>query len=259
MIRVLNFGGGTNSAALAIECIRRGIKIDLMPFADTGSEFPHTYEFCSEFSAWSLANGGPPVSVVRWIRVRGEQRGQFVPLHTWCIQHKTAPSRTFGLSGCTVKWKQQPIDKWVKEHPLVRAEHAAGHPVERLIGYDAGEPGRAERMLAKNPQPDLWTWKAPLVDWDLDRDDCEDVIRQAGLPQPGKSSCWMCPSLKKAEIRELARRYPDLAAEAIRIERNADLRTRKGLGSYFSWEDLLREGACPGPDAPDAACGCYDG
>jgi hypothetical protein len=108
MIRVLNFGGGTNSAALAIECIRRGIKIDLMPFADTGSEFPHTYEFCSEFSAWSLANGGPPVSVVRWIRVRGEQRGQFVPLHTWCIQHKTAPSRTFGLSGCTVKWKQQP-------------------------------------------------------------------------------------------------------------------------------------------------------
>lgn len=259
MVRVLNFGGGTNSAALAIECIRRGIRIDLMPFADTGSEFPHTYDFVDRFSEWSVAHGGPAVSVVRWIRVRGEEAGRFIPLHDWCFQHKTVPSRTFGLSGCTVKWKQQPVDKWLQQHPLVKAEHEAGRAVERLIGYDADEWMRAERMLEKNPRPDLWIWRAPLVEWDIDRDDCVEIIREAGLPQPGKSSCWMCPSLKKKEVLELAANYPDLARKAVQMERQADLRQKKGLGSYFSWEELLRKGQCAGPDAPEMACGCYDG
>lgn len=187
-MRVLNFGGGTNSAALAIECIRRGIKIDLMPFADTGAEFPHTYEFVDVFAAWSVEHGGPPVDTVRWIRVKGEDKGKFVPLDDWCFRHKTAPSRVFGMSGCTAKWKQQPVDKWLRSHPLVKAEHAAGRPVERLIGYDADEDQRAERMLSKNPHPEWWTWRAPLVEWDIDRDECVEIIRRAGLPQPGKST-----------------------------------------------------------------------
>ena len=33
----------------------------------------------------------------------------------------------------------------------------------------------------------------PLLDLKIRRKDCEGIIRDAGLPMPNKSSCWMCP------------------------------------------------------------------
>ena len=36
------------------------------------------------------------------------------------------------------------------------------------------------------------------------RDDCVAAIARVGLPQPGKSACFFCPSSKKHEIITLA-------------------------------------------------------
>lgn len=38
---ISSYGGGTNSTALLIECVKRGIRIDMILFADTGGEKPH--------------------------------------------------------------------------------------------------------------------------------------------------------------------------------------------------------------------------
>ena len=40
----VSFGGGTNSTAMLCGMYERGIKPDLLMFADTGSEYPQTYE-----------------------------------------------------------------------------------------------------------------------------------------------------------------------------------------------------------------------
>lgn len=258
-MRVVNFGGGVNSTALLCLAVKEKIPVDIVVFSDTGSERPETYSYLSMFSAWLVSNGLPLITVVRWIRVRGELAGKFIPLHEWCETEKTLPSRSFGMSGCTVKWKQQPVDGFLRRQ--LKDLHATGQRVERWIGYDADEPERAERMIAKNPDPHLWEWRAPLVERGIGRDGCLRLIANAGLPSPGKSSCWLCPSMKKHEITALGKTNPDLLDRALRIERVAvesgELLSVRGLGGRLNWDEFLKTQR--GIDPPEIACGCFDG
>lgn len=261
-MRVLNYGGGTNSTALAILAIERRERPDILVFADTGSERPETYAYLDVFRTF-LGRHSIALEVVRWMR----RDGSFTPLHEDCEAKKTLPSKAFGLAGCTVKWKQQPVDKWLSHHPDVLAEHRAGRVVERWIGYDADEPERAYRMLEKNPAANLWKWRAPLVEWGMGRDECIDVIRRAGLPLPGKSACWMCPSSKPREVLDLMRNHPALGQRALQMERQAELVNVKGLGRSWAWADVVdadkRQLRLPLLDEVwppiEAECGCYDG
>jgi hypothetical protein len=261
---ILNYAAGTNSTALIIEGYRRGIRPDLIVFADTGNEMPHTYEHLKRMSEWCVAHDLPPVTVTRWIR----KDGSFVSIEDVALRSKQLPSKSYGLSGCTSKWKQQPIDRLVSAHPQVRSIWAEGGVIERWIGYDADEPERTRRMLEKNPQPTgakagAVKWRAPLYEWDMGREECVDVIAEAGMEQPGKSSCFFCPSMRKAEILELGIRYPELLQRALNIEDNArpGLTTVKGLGRRLSWRAFV-EGeaqAAEQREDMDTACGCYDG
>ena len=45
--------------------------------------------------------------------------------------------------------------------------------------------------------------------------------------------------MRKSEIVFLKKKSPDLYERAIQIERNADLRTIKGLGRNYSWEEFI--------------------
>lgn len=51
-MNVVSFGGGTNSTAMIIGMYLHKIPIDLILFADTGGEQPHTYEFMGTFNEW---------------------------------------------------------------------------------------------------------------------------------------------------------------------------------------------------------------
>ena len=48
------------------------------------------------------------------------------------------------------------------------------------------------------------------MEWGWARDDCIQQIEAAGLPQPGKSSCFFCPSMRAEEIIHLRDHHPDL-------------------------------------------------
>ena len=258
MIRVANYGGGTNSTAMLIEATRRGLRLDLIVFADTGSERPETYQYLDTFNRWLALHGQPQITRTRWIR----RDGSFLPLHEWCEKHETLPSKAFGMAGCTSKWKQQPADKTVRLAPMVQAEHAAGRPVERWIGYDADEPHRAERMAARNPDPHLWTWRAPLIEWDMGREECREVIAGAGLCAPGKSACLLCPSMRQHEIDALGADHPELLRRALDIEAAAKIDRSKvrGLGRSLNWAEYLAQPRMfAHVPVPELACGCGDG
>ena len=258
---VVNYGGGTNSTALIIKAIEHGVRPNIVVFADTGSERPETYAYLDVFRHY-LARYGMTLDTVRWIR----RDGSFTPLHEDCEAKHTLPSKAFGMAGCTTKWKQQPVDKWLKTHDSVRQERRLNgwKPIERWIGYDADEPERADRMAAKNPQPDWWTWRAPLVEWKMGRAECIETIQHAGLPLPGKSACWMCPSSKPREVLELGRTHPQLLARALQIEASAELSAVKGLGRSWSWASVVdadrRQLRLPlMTHTIEIECGCYDG
>jgi len=253
---VVSYGAGTDSTALLPEAHRRGIRPDLIVWADTGSEHPRTVGYIEVMQRWLKSVGWPAITVTRWIR----KDGRFTPLHEQCEARRELPSAAYGFAGCSGKWKRYPLDKLIDNHPAVRAALAAGEVVERWVGYNADEAHRLHRLQAKE---DAYTWRAPLVEWDIDRKDARRIIQCAGLPLPGKSACWICPHSKPAEVRLLQKEHPDLHARALAIEANAELDVIKGLGRRWRWADLARQSSLF-PDEPladltyddDLPCSC---
>ena len=60
-MNIVSFGGGTNSTAMIIGMYLHKIPIDLILFADTGGEQPHTYEFMETFNEWLVKHGIPKI------------------------------------------------------------------------------------------------------------------------------------------------------------------------------------------------------
>ncbi len=248
---VISCGIGNDSIALLIEAHKRSIRPDLIVFADTGSEHPRTYEYIPALQKWLASVGFPDLTIVRWIR----RTGVHLPLHQMCVERSELPSAAYGFAGCSSKFKRQPIDKHVKHHPDVVAAFAKGEPVERWIGFNADEQHR----LSGNLKADGYTWRAPLVEWDIGRAEVRQLINCSPLPLPGKSSCWLCPHMKPAEVRDLKREYPELYNQALAIEAAADLHTLKGLGRQWAWAEVEKQQLMfetINIDAEDMPCMC---
>ena len=49
-MNIVSYGAGTNSTALLIEMLNRGIPCDLITFADMGGERPETYKYLEMFN-----------------------------------------------------------------------------------------------------------------------------------------------------------------------------------------------------------------
>jgi len=250
---VLSYGGGTDSTALLVEAHRRGIRPDLIVWADTGSERPETYAYLPIIGAWLAERGWPAIETTRWIRMDG----RFVPLHQACLDHHDLPSAAYGHAGCSSKWKRQPLDKYISHHPAVIASLAAGRIVERWIGYNADEDRRVARLATM--EPDGYLWRAPLNEWGIGREEARQCIQCTGLPLPGKSACFMCPHCRPGEVLDLRRKYPPLYETALQIEAGAELTTVAGLGRTWKWADLDRQELLFESihrDEADIPCGC---
>jgi hypothetical protein len=64
-------------------------------------------------------------------------------------------------------------------------------PCDCGIGISLDEIGRLNKRRAMHYEQPVY----PLLDQEptLRRNDCEHIIRGAGLPVPPKSACWFCP------------------------------------------------------------------
>jgi hypothetical protein len=218
-----------NSTAVIVECFNRGHRPDWIIFADTGSEFPGTLEHVGRMSEWCMARGFPEITVVRWERVKGEVLG-FEPLHENCLRTKHLPSKAYGLAGCTDKWKIQPMDRWRKVNGYDQGAFA--------VGYDAGEHRRITSACKRGDQPGFTAWY-PLVAWGVDRDGCKRICDTEGITV-GKSSCFMCPNMRRAEWLALRSEHPDLFAVAMRIGEQAAAEGNRGRGGGGLYKGTLR-------------------
>jgi hypothetical protein len=63
--RILSFGGGVNSTAILVGLHERAESLDLILFADTGSEKPHTYAHLATMSEWCRWRGFPTITVIK--------------------------------------------------------------------------------------------------------------------------------------------------------------------------------------------------
>lgn len=274
-MNVVSFGGGTNSTAMIIGMYLHKIPIDLILFADPGAEQPHTYEFIQTFNVWLEKHGLPTITPVFYT----DKGGNRMTLEEECLRSHALPSIAYGFKKCSLKHKIGTQEKFCNNYPPCREEWAAGRRVYKYIGYDAGETRRIQHAAPADEANKKYENRYHLYEWGWDRSECVRVIERAGLPKPGKSSCFFCPSMKKKEIQALWEDYPELFQRAIDLEHNAadSLKTVKGLGRNWSWEsyhdeamkikefeeaqitfdDLFPE--TPGGCLCGAPCGCYDG
>jgi Phosphoadenosine phosphosulfate reductase family len=248
-LRVVSFGGGVNSTAMLLLLERQQRLPHVSIFADTGGERPETYEHVASMARWCEARG------VYFVTVRNEPASGDKTLEANCLRRKELPSLAYGFKGCSVKWKRQPLDRYLREYPGAVATWARGQLVERYIGIDAGETSRA-----KLPPDKLYSYHYPLNEAGWGRDECVAAIKDAGLAVPPKSSCFFCPAMRKSEILQLQADHPDLLARALAIEANAVTDSVAGLGRNWRWRDLIETDRRQGKlFAPASPCDCMDG
>jgi hypothetical protein len=257
---VVAYGVGVDSTAMLVAMHQRGIRPDLILFADTGAEKPETYAYLAIIGAWLALVGFPPITIVRY----QPKRAPYDTLEGKCLANATLPSLAFGKHSCSLVFKVEPQHKYLKTwQPAVDA-WASGVRVIKAIGYDNGDQDRrrrakADKAVAKKAEAghsdaQQYEYWYALQEWEIDRVECLRLIESAGLPIPMKSACWFCPASKKSEIIWLRDTHPMLFQRSIAMEDGArdgrhGLDTVKGLGRDFAWSSLAA--ATDVVDGPD--------
>ncbi len=204
MQHYLSFGGGVNSVALYLLMEQLGMEFEAI-FIDHDGDWPETYEYVDYFIA-----SGRPVTVLKAGCYRKNQDRTYDDLFEYCWEMEMVPSTM--ARWCTKDFKVKPVNRYVKK------------PCWMHLGIDAGEQKRARINAAKGIES-RWL----LIEHDIDRQGCKDLIAKAGLKVPRKSGCFFCPFQRIAQWRELRMKHPELFCKAQKLEnRNMAARAKKG-------------------------------
>ena len=89
---VVAYGLGVDSTAMLVEFARRGVRPDLILFADTGGEKPETYAYLPVIQKYLTRVGFPAVVTVRY----QPTRARYHTLEEQCLHTGTLPSLAYG-------------------------------------------------------------------------------------------------------------------------------------------------------------------
>ena len=192
---VLSFGAGVNSVALMILLLRENMPLDEAIFADTGGEVPETYQYLGIAKEY-LAKHGVPLSVVA-------KKGSSLYDTAW--RRQVFPSAIW-------RWSTRDY----KVTPILRHYRASGAHINQYIAIAKDE---IHRM--KDSQVNYVTNIFPLIDRDITRAGCIEIIQQADLPVPPRSSCYFCPFNSVDRWRWIYDNHPELYEKAIALEENS--------------------------------------
>ena len=183
----LSMGFGVNSVALYL--LMKDLDMDFEAlFVDHGGDWPDTYEYAEYFIA-----SGRPVTILK-PAVEG-----FSSLYDYCVAKGMMPSRI--KRWCTDKFKVKVLMKHIEK------------PCFQHIGIDAGEAKRAKIATDKGVEN-----RYLLIEHNIDRAGCVDLIKHHGLKVPRKSGCYFCPFQRKGQWKALRRANDGLWCKAVGIE-----------------------------------------
>lgn len=204
----LSFGGGVNSVALYLHLIEQGIDFEAV-FVNHGTDWPETYEYFAMFQEWIEGKWYPKITVLK-PNVQGSDT-----LYDHCWKYMMIPS--FMRRWCTDKFKVSVLHKYFKP------------PAFEMVGIDADEIRRAKIQNRKG-----FDMRYPLIEADIGRAECKEIIKKHGLPIPMKSGCYICPFQRVIQWKELRRKHPELFCKAAQLEqRNIDYRIERGKKPIF--------------------------
>lgn len=159
-----------------------------MVFANTGAEYPETYQYIDYY-----LGTGRKVTVLKPV-VDG-----CTNIVDWCYKLGHGPFRMY--RSCTDKFKIRPMEKHYEK------------PCTVYIGFAYDEKHRA-----KIYEKGKITYRYPLIEEKITRQRCIKIIKDSGLKVPPKSGCWLCPFQPKSSWWRLARNNPALFWRAVEID-----------------------------------------
>lgn len=216
-LRVISYGGGVQSTALVVLAAQGVIDFPVALFSNVGddSEHPDTLDYVRNVAIpWAGERGvtihelhrhtrdGAPETLLGRLMKPGT-RSVPIPVR----MANGAP----GNRSCTADFKIRVIAKWLKANGA-NAENLA----TTAIGISTDEVQRINNRRRESYDLPVY----PLIDLGLDRSACAQVIRDAGLPVPPKSSCWFCPFHTPGVWAEMRRDEPDLFEKSVELERH---------------------------------------
>ena len=218
---IFSTGGGVQSTACLVLAAQGRIPYRTFIFSNVGdkAESPATIEYLEEVSKPYAKKHGIEWVDVAWLDRHGRQRDLYDDL---IEQQRSINIPAFmpgGMPGnrkCTEAFKIKPIAKWIKEN-------APGCTLGKGISTD--EPHRA----TPSRESDGYISAYPLIELGISRSDCLIIAKDAGLPQPPKSSCWFCPFKTTDQWVTMRRERPELFSKSVELEKLLQER-RKSLG-----------------------------
>lgn len=213
MKNYLSMGFGVNSIADYLWLSDHGIEFEAV-FCDTGCEWPETYSYIKHFMTAMKGANKPKITILSPTKSNALYDPAVRPysdLYSFYWDKRSAPSRKY--RDCTDKFKIRPKEKYFEK------------PCFNYISIDYGESHRARISSAKKIES-----RYNLIENEIDRDGCKDIIKHFGFPVPPKSACFVCFNMKVAEWRTLRTEHPNLWCMALALEnRQNNRRINEGL------------------------------
>lgn len=216
-LTTISYGGGVQSTSMIVLAVqgRLGYDVDAAVFSNVGddSEHPATLRYVREVMVPWAAERGLPVHELHRVKRDGtvetlwgrlmkpESRSLPIPVR----MSNGAP----GNRSCTADFKIQVVGKWLKANGANKDD-----PATVCIGISTDEVHRIGNKRVEPYENPVY----PLIDLGLSRQDCKNVIRDAGLPVPPKSSCFFCPFHRPLMWAEMRRDEPELFAKSQQLE-----------------------------------------
>ncbi len=202
-------GVGVDSVAILVGYYKRGIRPDLVIFADVGAERQATYDYIKILNAWLRAAWGMELTIVQYKAKDFKHWPHYHTIEENILTNISLPAIAYGGHSCSKKWKIDPQNKWLNQWQPAIDCWAAGGKVKKAIGFEDSphERGRTKRCSTFAVQADekeKYDLIFPLQEWGWDRERCKKEIAESGLVTvPSKSSCYFCTAMKPWEVNEL--------------------------------------------------------
>lgn len=201
-MNVWSYGGGTQSAAIAVLILRGWLPWpDMIVMADTSREVTETWEYLERivrpagfdvqviphsYASWDIVRGDGAILLPAFTRLNG----RVGKMPTWCSND----------------WKRYPIQRWLREQGVDDCDVWLGMSTDEM-----------ERMKISSLK--WYRHVYPLIEMvPTSRYKCVRLVEQYGWPTPPRSRCWMCPNMSPREWKDLKHKYPDDFQKAVDLE-----------------------------------------
>jgi hypothetical protein len=249
-VKVLSYGGGTQSAALALMSAAGDLpKVDHVIFADTQGELPETYLY-AEYVERHLTAAGIPFH-----RVTAGSLEEALLSDTPTSHNPTPPAHVVNpdgskgrigayrcsydykrriitrevkrLCGGRGAWKRADVEQWIgfsvdeatrcKPSQECRCGHNRVRPPKEKSGEPRGHRPSCDACACEAFDPwqtNVW----PLIDLGYRRGDTIRWFAEHGHPTPPRSACWFCPNSRNGRWSLLKTDHPDLFERACKLD-----------------------------------------